>query len=498
MTNAATSAGDTSRGQAYGRWIAPKSDGDLLIWPEASTLADLAQKNRASLDAASHVKLLGRPLPELRREAQAFLGVSTGGPVVMTGHQSELHHPGVWVKNAVIHSVAEAAGGEAWHVAVDTDAPKHLTLRWPGFEGKISDDPRLHGAAWTGLLEQPSPAHLDELLDAPDLPPRVAEFLRDVRRYLVDQRDGPSPMSLPAAMADGFHKLDWDLGLRYSTVMASGLFESPAWATLILHIATDVERFAASYNAALADHRRERGIDDPDRPMPNLAVGESTELPFWFDDLEAGTRERAFVRRDGNGLVVNGRLALPAEPQQLLMAMRRERVRFASRALSLTMFCRLMCCDLFVHGIGGGHYDDVLDRLLRGYFDLEPPAFVVATATLVHPDALTVERVCLPCLKREGHRIEHDVLPDKDAWVAKIDAANGFKAKRELFEAMHAERHRHLADDAAYEDWRRRRAEADEQLGVEATLFSRELFYAVQPDRRLQGLIDRVRRACHA
>ncbi len=478
----------SDHGQAYGQWIAPKSDGDLLVWPDAASLADTAKETRRALDAAL-VALLDRPLGEWRTEMRSFLGAGDG-PVVMTGHQSELHHPGVWVKNAVIHAVAEAAGGSAWHVAVDTDAPKHLKLRWPGFVGKISDDPRLHGAAWTGQLEPPTPAHLDELLAADGLPKNVESFLLDIRRYLIDQRDGPSPMNLPAAMADAFHKLDWSLGLRYSTVMASGLFESPGWAATVLHVAGDAERFAQHYNAALAGHRSDRGITDADRPMPDLTTG---ELPFWFDDLDTGVRERATVKRDGDTLVINDRLTLPDSPMLLLMAMRRQRVRLASRALSLTMFARLMCSDLFIHGIGGGHYDDVLDRLIRSYFGMEPPQFVVATATLVHPDAASADRVCPPCIEQEGHRLRHVVLgDDKAAWLKSIIAADTFRARREIFDAMHAERHRRLATDDRYQQWLRRRDELEQQREREAVLFDRELFYGVQTDERLLDLIDRV------
>ena len=328
---------------------------------------------------------------------------------------------------------------------------------------------------------------MDRLLAAPNLPANVEAFLLDVRRYLIDQHDSPSPMTLPGAMADAMHKLDWLLGLRYGTVLASGLFESPAWAALVLHVARDAERFAEHYNAALADHRRERGMVDADRPMPDLAAG---ELPFWFDDLETGVRRRAMIDSGGR---LNGRLTLPESPMLLLMAMRRERVRIASRALSLTLFTRLICSDLFVHGIGGGHYDDVLDRLIRSYFGIEPPQFVVATATLVHPDAASADRVCTPCSAQEGHRLRHATLGDtKAAWLKKIAAADGFKARREVFDAMHADRRRRLKTDERYQHWLRRRDVLERQRERDAVLLDRELFYAVQPDARLRQLIDRV------
>jgi hypothetical protein len=59
------------------------------------------------------------------------------------------------------------------------------------------------------------------------------------------------------------------------------------------------------------------------------------------------------------------------------------KVRF--RALTTTLFARLFLGDLFIHGIGGGKYDEVTDAILRSYHGIEPPAFLVLSATLHLP-----------------------------------------------------------------------------------------------------------------
>jgi hypothetical protein len=41
--------------------------------------------------------------------------------------------------------------------------------------------------------------------------------------------------------------------------------------------------------------------------------------------------------------------------------------------------------DLFIHGIGGGKYDELTDEIVRAYFRSEPPAFLVLTGTLRLP-----------------------------------------------------------------------------------------------------------------
>jgi hypothetical protein len=42
---------------------------------------------------------------------------------------------------------------------------------------------------------------------------------------------------------------------------------------------------------------------------------------------------------------------------------------------------RLLFGDLFVHGLGGGHYDPATDELIRGWWQEEPPPFAVASAS---------------------------------------------------------------------------------------------------------------------
>jgi hypothetical protein len=56
-----------------------------------------------------------------------------------------------------------------------------------------------------------------------------------------------------------------------------------------------------------------------------------------------------------------------------------------SRALTTTMFARLFLADLFVHGIGGGKYDEVTDAIIRDFFGIEPPHYLILSATLLLP-----------------------------------------------------------------------------------------------------------------
>src|SRR6185436_7888861 len=58
--------------------------------------------------------------------------------------------------------------------------------------------------------------------------------------------------------------------------------------------------FAARYNDALAQYRREAGITSPGRPMPDLRIdADSVESAFWLDDLTARRRQRLILTRNG-------------------------------------------------------------------------------------------------------------------------------------------------------------------------------------------------------
>jgi len=53
--------------------------------------------------------------------------------------------------------------------------------------------------------------------------------------------------------------------------------------------------------------------------------------------------------------------------------------------LLTTMFSRLFLGDLFMHGIGGGKYDQVTDQIISEFFGQQPPQFFIATTTLGLP-----------------------------------------------------------------------------------------------------------------
>lgn len=490
----------------YGRWKAPPEDGGMLIWPEPAVLLSQTLQNHARLSAAHDVFIQNVPLAEVRGKFRQWLGHAEDDlPLIATGHQAELYHPGVWAKNALIGVVADKLAGQAYHFAVDTDAPKHLNFRWPGGSMALADHPT-ESAAWSALLPAPSPAHLATLSRALEnasahwsFEPLAGAFLASMRRLALE-----SP-PLPDSLANAAHELDWKLGLRHHLLLVSPLLASEPYLVFVHHILARASAFSADYNAALAAFRVENKIRSPGRPMPNMTCHpDGCEVPFWLDDLESQTRSRAAVVCDGDAFALrrhNDRFHFDPRAQgweaarKLSEWLLQRRLRLSPRALTLTAVLRLLAADQFVHGIGGGQYDQVLDGLIARHLRIEPPHFSVTTATLYFPDAVGKERICLPCMIQEGHRLRHAALAEeKMPLVENIASLPRRSPEREslFFEMRHklAE-----AGGTALKVWEQQFEQARQLSREQRALFDRELFYAIQPTGRLIELIGHYRDA---
>jgi hypothetical protein len=183
------------------------------------------------------------------------------------------------------------------------------------------------------------------------------------------------------------------------------------WTPLLLEMLGHAERFARSYNSALAWYRKEFRVRGRQRPIPDLTSrGGEWELPVWA--YRSGeTRRRLFVVRVGNSVRLLadreeiGVFPLSPSPFPLPQRGRGEsgrtlhdlttyddlisplrgpkEWRLRPRALTLTIWARLFLADLFIHGIGGAKYDRISDAIIADYFGLEAPEMACVSATLL-------------------------------------------------------------------------------------------------------------------
>ena len=155
--------------------------------------------------------------------------------------------------------------------AIDSDAPKHLHLRWPGNPGRLPMIRRLATAEWCGVLGAPTVSHFEQIksslqTDAAhwSFTPMIGELMDD-----LEQQALRTP-SLSAALTASMYRLDWSLGLRHQSIVMSRLWANEPYLSFVHHLIANADSFASIYNTALGEFREAHGIDNPGRPMPDL------------------------------------------------------------------------------------------------------------------------------------------------------------------------------------------------------------------------------------
>ena len=385
--------------------------------------------NRRRLDDAN-VTLMGLPLPELRCRTRTSLLGDSERPAWVIGHQPEFIHPGVWFKHLVADRMARVTDGVAVNLIVDSDVPKSTGLRVVRRQGDElivthvlvpTAEPRFPYEHWPAVTAG-----------------RLAAFRAEVRQAM----GAAFEESLMPGFFEAFGRSEDSGGfveqMARGRRVADELVEaelleqriSRCWGGPLLgEMLLNAERFAAAYNAALADYRRERRIRSATRPMPDLQrAGEGVELPLWVY-APAEPRRRLFVARRGDTLVLfadTERVAqitrgeLGSWCQMPVSALPGTSLAVRPRALTLTLWARLLLADLFLHGIGGAKYDRITDGLIRRYFGMEPPEVACATATLRL--ALGLETAGNSRVREAARRLRewrynpHRLLADRTDW----------------------------------------------------------------------------------
>ncbi|MFM8704386.1 MAG: hypothetical protein ACKOHG_11095, partial [Planctomycetia bacterium] len=238
-------------------------------------------------------------------------------PLVMGGHQPELFHPGVWLKNFALDAYARRLGGTAINLVVDTDrcattsvgvpvgTPREAHLEQVAFDHPAPE------MAWEerGIVDADCFASFGERADRLLRPLEPDAILR---RWwpLVVERAGESHR-LGLAIAQARHILEGRLGLETLELPVSELVRLPTVMVFMGWLLSQAARLHEAYNAALADHRRRHRIRGRGRPMPDLAVQfdatASTpwlELPWWIWSRDDQRRRRVFANTGTAGMLV--------------------------------------------------------------------------------------------------------------------------------------------------------------------------------------------------
>jgi hypothetical protein len=399
---------------------APRGDRSVFADPPFDEVGELAAANVARRTEWAGYDFHGRTLAELSRLARSHLldearcwtsayrdlggrPADSSAPIFLAGHQPQLFHPGVWLKNFALGSLARRHGATAVNLVVDNDTAKGASLRVPGGPPDRpywSEVPLDRSALGLPYEERPV---LDGDLFAgfgARAADQIAALVPDplLRKFwpLAVERARETGL-LGASLAQARHALEGHWGLATLEVPLSRVCRSEAFHWFVAHLLMRLPRLRQVYNAAVGQYRRAHRIRNAAHPVPDLVDdGPWLEAPFWVW-TQADPRRRPLLASKRRGqLVLSDRqsleLVLPmarggnvSRTVQRLDEVARQGVKIRPRALMTTLFARLVLGDLFIHGIGGAKYDQVTDALVEGFFGLQPPRFMVLSATLHLP-----------------------------------------------------------------------------------------------------------------
>jgi hypothetical protein len=450
------------------QYRAPRGEGEILSVPPLAEGMQLAEENANRLDS-SDATIGSRSLDAFRKwcrqecleAARQWTARTLGtemdrfsdGPLYVTGHQPQLAHAGVWVKNMAVSELARRGGGIGLNLIVDNDTVDRQailvpsgTRRQPRMEAVPFDAPqpqqpweelRLHDRGLFRTFADRVRAEMASWGVEPVLTTMWPEAVA------IAERSGSLVESLSACRMQQERR--W--GMANLELPVSEMCRTGPFLEFAAHLIEHHQEFHACYNEAVQAYRRACRVRNDRHPVPDLERdGERWELPFWYwkpasDETAGVNRQRVFVSRDRNGCcelhAEREPLARVPAGGDLLAALAevQRSGRLRTRALTTTLFSRLGLGDLFLHGIGGAKYDEITDRIIERFFEIPAPEYLTLSATLYLPlgaYATTEEEV------RRLKRRLRDLRFNADRHLDACCAHAGMTEKQQLIAAYHA------------------------------------------------------------
>jgi hypothetical protein len=381
-------------------------------------------------------------------------------PVIATGHQPTLWHPGILAKDIAADAFAQHVGGSAMHVVVEHNTIEPLAIDFPTQRVKeLSSQSLVFGDTTESAILPPNRlppidpasiqrairgvgraavqitrAGLDQVIEAfaqqvdpPNRSVQVSEVIATLKRDCLNQ-----PM----------HRLPT------SQFVTQGFIE---------RLLADPVGCVRAYNRAALAYP-EAGI----RPLylgrdvveaPLWAQGEGASTPVFVD---LGGSKQPLIFTQGQALDLTGNGAIQ---------------NLRPRAITLSAIMRSELCDLFIHGTGGGVYDQVTERWWHDWTGegLAPKAVVSADVYLPFdvPTATPGEHTRAQWF---SHHLPHNV--DRYA-----------KSQDEQDAALSAEK-RALLDHMNHDRDKRRRAKAFKRIHAINAELQRRYDVLIQSARR--------------
>jgi hypothetical protein len=529
------------------RLTVPTRDSTLFARPDLADATELVRSNINRLSQADF-ELQGRSFQTLRHQsrqaiasaAQEYTSQLRGESVddfsfqslIVAGHQPALFHAGVWAKNFAIARLANETGGRALNLVVDNDTQSNTRVRVPAGSRE-----RLHFESVDFDADRESmPWEESPVVDASRFDSFAARITDAMRVWKIEpivnqgwdaaRRVAGQTSHLRDALTAARHSLERQWGLDNLELPISHMCREESFQWFAAHLLVNLPRFQTIHNEVLDEYRVVNRVRSQTHPVPALSQTDQwLEAPFRVWNAGDTRRRRVFARQAAKTLhLSDGRnefCVLPITPEmdaccavEALQALENNGVRFRTRALTTTLFSRLMFADLFVHGIGGAKYDELTDRIIHRFYGLVPPGFQVISATMHLPFAEPFE--VAPDTKQRLTRRQRDLRynPQRALTKAELMAVGALLSeKQQLIEAEQKKfdgQHDHAANYDRYARLRQINLElqkhtVEQQLATSRSLNefqqlqvsnsairSREYSFCLFPEERLRPFLTSV------
>src|SRR3954454_6229356 len=387
------------RAREYRALRAPVGDAETLVDPAWDTLPDVLARNRHDL-ATIDYDVQGRSLSDLTRSARSRLreaaicyteqyrgvpdvwrklNADSAVPFILSGHQPELFHPGVWYKNFVLGALAQKFDAVGVHLLIDSDTCRTASIRVP--TGTI-EQPRVEAASYDEpAAEVPYEERMiRDVATFSTFAERASSLIRpfvsnpmvaELWPLVMGRNSGQKNLGL--RLAQGRHALEETWHNETLELPQSAVCQLPEFGWFVAHLLANLPRFWAAHNDALARYRRAHRMRNRAQPVPDLdSSDEWLEAPFWIWTCDDPVRRPLYARQASSGTVITDRnghtidLSLSEDGDashsaEQLSDLASAGINLRTPSLIPALFARLSLSDLFLHAIGWAKYYKVTE-----------------------------------------------------------------------------------------------------------------------------------------
>ncbi len=383
----------------------PEEAGCIFTRPDFKNWPSLLRKNRdllAAIDnrntsrselfniAAEYTHRMGLSVPHLKSAAE---------DIIVTGHQPNWHHCGIFAKNIVTDRFARQTCGIAVQLVLDHDIC-NTSMSLPEFDNNVflrfKTIPLEQKQQNIPLESRPvfSKEQIRKFIDS------VSTISKDsfccyiwCQNLLHIIENARSCRSAADIITQLQARLNRAFGLEIIYLPVSLMSQSNSFIDFVCSVICDAVSFARIYNKAIKNKREAYNLK-PNQTIRSLTtdyLNNIIEIPFWLVS-KASKRASLYVSLDDKSLRIgtadNVAGAIDSsgnKKQQLLKILGKNKCVIRPKAVTLTLFTRLYLADLFVHGTGAANYEYITDYLIRDYYKISKLGFGVATATMTLP-----------------------------------------------------------------------------------------------------------------